>query len=301
MTTATPILVGVDGSAGSYNAVRWAAVDAALRHSPLWLVAIYAKPFDVFRSASSAEIYIGEQEVAGGRLLRDATDIAHSESERLGEVTVQTALLGGRPAPLLLDLAQDARMLVVGSRGLGELTGGIVGSVSSAVAAHAPCPVVVVKGLPEPGKPVLDGPVIVGVDGTPTSEPAIAAAMEEASLRQADVTAVHAWTDVDLSSTTFGDRETCLPVNWSAVEAQEHVALAERMAGWKEQFPEVGIRRVVVQDKPVRELAAISNDAQLLVVGSRGRGGFKGMLLGSTSRALLHLVDCPLMIVRAPE
>ncbi|MFI6430972.1 universal stress protein [Rhodococcus oryzae] len=301
MTTAKPILVGVDGSTGSDNAVRWAAVDAALRHSPLWLVAIYAKPFDVFRSASSAEIYIGEQEVAGGRLLRDATELAHSASERLGEVTVQTALLGGRPAPLLLDLAQDARMLVVGSRGLGELTGGIVGSVSSAVAAHAPCPVVVVKALPEPEEAVLDGPVIVGVDGTPTSEPAIAAAMEEASLRQADVTAVHAWTDVDLSSTTFGDRETCLPVNWSAVEAQEHVTLAEQMAGWKEQFPEVGIRRVVVQDRPVRELAAISTDAQLLVVGSRGRGGFKGMLLGSTSRALLHLVDCPLMIVRAPE
>lgn len=301
MTTVQPILVGVDGSAHSYNAVRWAAVEAALRQCPLLLVAIYAKPYDVFRSASSAEIYIGGQEIAGARLLRDATDLAHAESERSGGATVQTALLGGRPSPLLLELAQDARMLVVGSRGLGELTGGIVGSVSSAVAVHAPCPVVVVKGLPEPGEPARDGPVVIGVDGTPTSEPAIAAAMEEASLRNADVTAVHAWTDVDLSSTTFGDRETCLPVNWSAVEAQEHVVLAERMAGWKEQFPDVGIRRVVVQDRPVRELAAIAIDAQLMVVGSRGRGGFKGMLLGSTSRALLHLVDCPLMIVRTPE
>ena len=126
MTTAKPILVGVDGSAGSYNAVRWAAVDAALRHSPLWLVAIYAKPFDVFRSASSAEIYIGEQEVAGGRLLRDATDMAHSESEHLGEVTVQTALLGGgTPAARPCAGRTDARRRLAWARGTHRRNRGI--------------------------------------------------------------------------------------------------------------------------------------------------------------------------------
>jgi len=261
MQTDSPIVVGVDGSAQSLDAVRWAA-DAAVHHRvPLLLVSSLLTAPGTFGDAVnlSAGVFSGV-EYAGTQRLATAAELAR-RSVPGNHLTLRTSLRHGSAVRALLDAAESARMLVVGSRGLGEFTGGLVGSVSSAAASHAACPVAVIRGMPEMDAPPLDGPVVVGV--------AIAPA--------------------DLS-----DNE--LP--WSAIETAERAVLSESLAGWKDKYPDVSVRKVVVRDRPVHHLLQQSQGAQLVVTGSHGRGGFTSLLLGSTSRALLHALTCPLLIVR---
>ncbi len=297
MNTTAPIVVGGDGSASSDDAVRWAAVAAALRRASVVLVSTYPTPQDVAYATVPLGLF-AEQEAEGNRLLVRAAEIAVDAARGHQKVHVRTELLTGPPILMLLDQSHTAGMMVLGSRGLGEFTGGLLGSVSSALAAHADCPVAVIRGLPGPGDAAFDGPVVVGVDGSRNSEPAIAAAFEEASLRGADLVAVHAWTDFNVS-TVFKVDSNEMVVAWPGIQTGEEAVLAESMAGWQNQYPDVLVRKVVVRDRPVRHLLAQAELAQLVVVGSRGRGGFPSMLLGSTSQALLHTVGRPLLIVRA--
>ena len=138
--------------------------------------------------------------------------------------------------------------------------------------------------------------MVVGVDGSPTSEPALAMAFEEAAIRGAELVAVHAW--VEFASDTVYASARQFFVDWDAIENREREMLAERLAGWREKYPDVTVRRVVMGGRPARCLVEQAADAQLLVVGSRGHGGFAGMLLGSTSHALIHHAPCPLLVVR---
>ena len=190
-------------------------------------------------------------------------------------------------------------MLVVGSRGLDQFASGVLGSVSAAVVLHAPCPVAIIRPVPDVDPVQLDGPVVVGVDGTENSEPAIAEAFEAASLHGVDLVAVHAWRDSHLTTVFTSDPDGGA-LDWDAIATAEHAVLAERLAGWKEKYPDVAVRRVVVRDRPARQLIAESKSAQLVVVGRRGRGGVASMLLGSTSRHLMHTVSCPLLIIHSP-
>ena len=134
--------------------------------------------------------------------------------------------------------------------------------------------------------------MLVGVDGSSNSEPALGVAFDEASHRRAELHALYAWSDVSES--------LAFAVDWQAVSTAEEMALAESLAGWQERYPDVHVQRIVVKDRPVRNLLERSQQAQLVVVGSHGRGGFAGMTLGSTSQALLHLVECPIIVVRGP-
>ncbi|MDQ2723734.1 MAG: universal stress protein, partial [Actinomycetota bacterium] len=209
--------------------------------------------------------------------------------------SVSSELTVGPAIGALIDRSGDARMVVLGSRGLGEVTGALLGSVTSALAHHAHSPVAVIGDWPRTTRPTAQDPVVVGVDGTVHSEPTIAMAFEEASLRGAALIALHAWSDVALS--TLSPHNQGLP--WNSIETAEQAMLAESLAGWREQYPDVAVRTRVVPDRLVHHLVAQANDAALLVVGSRGRGGFAGMLLGSTSTAVLHATECPLLIVRS--
>lgn len=139
--------------------------------------------------------------------------------------------------------------------------------------------------------------MVVGVDGSPNSEAAIAVAFEEASFRKAPLVAVHAWVDVVYDSTESAAR---LMPQWETLQPTEERLLAQRLAGWQEKYPDVEVQRKLVRDRPRHVLLDESDRAQLLVVGSRGRGGFAGMLLGSTSQALVHHSSCPVLVVR-PE
>src|SRR5699024_6952814 len=139
------------------------------------------------------------------------------------------------------------------------------------------------------------GPVVVGVDGSPRCAAAFEFALTEAQTRGAELRVVHAWSDVPLTGIDGPH------LQWESIQQREDAFLAETLAGWQAQFPDVPIRREVVHDRPVRHLLTHADDAQLLVVGHRGRGGFRGMMVGSTSRALLHAAPCPLAVVRDPD
>ncbi|CCH32888.1 universal stress protein [Actinosynnema sp. NPDC047251] len=282
-----PIVVGVDGSTSALSAVTWAAAQAARHRLPLKLVHAYVMP-----TRGYPEIVLTGREVLqaiedqGRTWLAEAADVARDAAP---DVEVMTALETSGASGALIRESARARTVVLGSQGLGGFTGLLVGSVAVAVAAHAKCPVVVVRGE------VRDhGAVVVGVDGSPASEEAVGFAFEEASTRNAPLTAVLAWNDF-LIDTPYGSR---LTVDWTQVEDAERRVLAERLAGWQEKYPDVRVDRVVLRDRPVRALLNLAQTAQLLVVGSRGHGGFTGMLLGSTSQALVYHAPCPVAVVR---
>jgi nucleotide-binding universal stress UspA family protein len=138
--------------------------------------------------------------------------------------------------------------------------------------------------------------VLVGIDGSPESELATAIAFDEASRRKVGLTALHAWSDeswVDEIVTRAGH-------SWPELRAVEDEALAERLAGWAERYPDVPVRRLIVRDEPARQLVDQSESAQLVVLGSHGRGGFTGMLLGSISAAVVLMARVPVIVARQP-
>ncbi|WP_067822179.1 universal stress protein [Nocardia inohanensis] len=286
-----PIIAAVDGSAVSYQAVAWAAVDAALHGAPLRIVNSSAVPTGFAPGTVLTESDVEWLRRDGRRVLDEASRVARTAVP--GEaLTIHTEQTMEPIIPRLLAESGSARTIVVGSRGLGALRRGLLGSVSSAVTRHAHCPVAVIHTTANTDPVSAEQPVLVGVDGTENSVPALEFAFREASLRKAGLTALHAWTD--LTGPT-------LPVpGWDMVREQESELLSERLAGFGERYPDVEVRRILVLDRPVRALLEESENAQLLVVGSHGRGGFSGMLLGSTSTAVLHSVDCPTVVVRQP-
>jgi nucleotide-binding universal stress UspA family protein len=184
---------------------------------------------------------------------------------------------------------------VLGTPGLSRLGRVLVGSVSVALAAHAPCPVTLVRPHVGDDEPPAEGPVVLGVDGTPAGEEAIAAAFEEASWRGARLTAVHCLHEAFLSAVFEENRWT---MDGPATEEHERELLAQRLAGWQEKYPDVVVDRVVPAGRPAERLLDFADRAQLLVVGSRGLGGFRGLALGSTSQALMSYALCPVLVAR---
>lgn len=291
------ILVGVDGSASATHAVRWAAREAARRHVPLRLFHACALPPAAPHASSLTRVGVTESLIEQGhQWLRQAEWDAHDVAPG---IEVHRDLRVGGAAALLIDESGSARLAVLGSRGLGGFSGLLVGSVSVGVAEHGHCPVVVVRGRTLEDPPPEGGPVVVGMDGSPVSDTAAAFAFDEASLRGVPLVAVHTWMDPSVGETWSVPP---FDIDLDAIAEDETRLLAERMAGWGEKYPDVRVRQVVVRDRPVRGLLTAADGAQLLVVGSRGRGGLAGMTgLGSTSHALLHHSTCPVAVVRAPS
>jgi nucleotide-binding universal stress UspA family protein len=192
--------------------------------------------------------------------------------------------------PALVDLSRKAKLIAVGNSGRGALARGLLGSVSSSLVRRAHCPVAVIRDeephMPHPAQ----APVLVGIDGSPASELATAIAFDEASRRGVNLVAVHAWSDREILE---------LPgLDWSAVKAEEERLLAESLAGWYERYPDVTVHRLLVCDRPAHVLVETSETAQLVVVGSHGRGGFAGMFLGSVSNAVVQSVRMPVIVAR---
>ena len=195
-------------------------------------------------------------------------------------------VLEGFPIPRLVDeppgpARSDRRS------GPGRLAGLLVGSVAFALAAQGGCPVVVVRGRAD----ATGGPVVVGIDGSPVSEAALAFAYEAAALRSAPLLAGRVARTVHRP----GDVPS---LDWDSVEQEAQAELAERLAGWREKYPDADAQRLVVRDRPALVPAEQSAGAQLVVVGSHGRGGAAGLVLGSVSHAVLYRADCPAVIVR---
>jgi len=285
-----PVVVGVDGSGSAYRAVEWAAAEAARRGAELRLVRAFSwttseRPVrDGGRVAQYRDELLKFARSQVARAARIAADVRP-------EVETTTQVAVGAPIEVLGSEARRAQLLVLGDRGLGGLAGLLLGSVAVGLAAHGACPVVIVRG--ERGAAGNEeSPVVVGIDDSSISEAALAFAFDAAAARGVGLVVVHAW------SPTAIDDALAPVMDWDAATAEEDALLAERLAGWEQKHPEVAVRRTVVRNGAVRSLVAASREAQLVVVGSRGRGNATGLLLGSVSHGVLHASHCPVAIVR---
>ena len=287
-TEPKPIVVAVDGSPHSDAAVEWAARESVLRHASVALVhAITPMPGNLADAAARSNVDRWYKDNANTVVAAaEATfRAAHGQSRT---VDIQTTVLEAPVLAALIDMSARAQLIVVGSRGQGAIGRLLMGSVSTGLVHHAQCPVAVIP-LDETRNAPDRHPVLLGVDGTAASEGAIALAFKEAAQRSADLLALYAWSDVGV-----------LPIigRWYDYETDATNLLAERLAGWREKYPDVRVARRVVCDVPAHALFVEARYSQLVVVGSRGRGGFAGLQLGSVASAVVHTSPAPVIVVR---
>jgi nucleotide-binding universal stress UspA family protein len=272
----TRVVAGVDGSDQALRAVQAATRDAARRGRGLKLVHAFVWP----------ELKVPTGPPEGGppemglrhqaeRFLDDAAKAAaHTDPS----VPITTELVTGAAAPVLLQQAHEAEVIVLGNRGLGGFSGLLVGSTAVHVSSYSPVPVLVVRGTENE-----DGPVVVGVDASAHTRATVAVAFAEADRRRAPLLAVHTFTgparDADL------------------LEGEARRLLAEALSGYHGNYPDVTVTERVIRARPAAALVELSHSARMTVVGARGRGGFRGLVLGSVSHQLLHHAECPVLIV----
>ncbi|MFJ1760115.1 universal stress protein [Amycolatopsis sp. NPDC088138] len=293
MASSADLVVGVDGSDGALTAVRWAARAAAARRRGLRLVhATEELPVAYPHTGGNFEELYELVGARGQRLLEAARAAV---AEVAPEVKPEVVLRPEQPAEGLLAESATAAMIVLGTSGQSTAARVLLGSASLALAAHAECPVALIRPHVAEDEPPAEGPVIVGVDGTPASEDAIAVAFDEASWRGAPLVAVHAWHDTFLAGLFEEGRRT---MDGDAIEQSAHELLDERLAGWQEQYPDVHVERLVQRGRPAQALLDLADRAQLLVVGSRGRSGLAALALGSTSQAVMSYALCPVLVAR---
>jgi nucleotide-binding universal stress UspA family protein len=287
------IIVGADGSRHSLRAVDWAAEEAVLRRSALRVVHA-VPPWLHDENVDPRLVSVREWLLASGQeILGEAVETART---RVSGLAVTGEVAPGGAARVLLERARDAStaasMVVVGSHGVGTVAGLLLGSTALQVVAHTPVTAVVVRHV----EPVMRQEIAVGVDGPPSGESTLAFAFEEAALRGARLRAVHVWSD---PGTGLGGMTPLVYDPEVVAEEQTH-RLNDVLAPWRDKYPEVQVVTEVVHGRPVRILAGVSARADLLVVGTRGLGGFAGLMLGSVSHGLLHHAHCPLAVVPSP-
>lgn len=284
------ILVGADGSEPSNHALDWAADEARQRGSALHVVHVLLSNYPGPES-DRAEIRTAAQ-----RLLTTAADRARAI---LGDADVTEELLDGPPDNALVTKSEGFSLLVVGSRGHGGFATLLLGSTSANLASHAPCPVAVVRGGPEKAaatEVTPEGPIAVGVDKSPWTEPALGFAFARAAERGVPVLAVSAWQP----PTAYGAYAAIelLPSDSDDIERDVQDNLSVALEPWQQRYPQVEVEQRIVTGHAVTALVEAAHDAQFLVVGSRGRGTLKGMLLGSVSHGSLHHAHSTVIVVR---
>jgi nucleotide-binding universal stress UspA family protein len=275
-----PVVVGVDGSEASMAALRWAAHEAQLRGQRLRLVYAFPPPPLVRGMGLPARLW------PGARLHRPVTgaltELVAGVHHLAPAVPAGGAVVDAPPADALLAESRTAAVMVVGAHGSGQSDGLRLGSVSDRVATHASCPVVVV---PAGYVPPTGGRVVVGLDGSLTADLAGAFAFDQAWRRGVGLVAVRAWTPPRFEADT------------PRVVAAERAALAASVDRWWPEHPMVEVESRVVAGLATGALLAAAGDAQLLVIGSRGLGELRGVLLGSVGMHVLHRARCPVAVV----
>ncbi len=287
------VLVGVDGSKAALQAVKWAAAEADRRRLTLLLVyVIDLSGYELAPLSGLPDEYSGRLEADGQAVLAAARQVVEDAYPNVRTASIHPR---GLPARELVRLSEDAAVTVLGATGLGGFGSMLLGSVAMSAVSHGHGPVAIVR--PDTDGEIRDsGHVLLGVDGTPSSEEAIAAAFDEASRRGVDLMALHVWTTAPTEMTRQYAVFAGFDIQAAATEQAQ--LLAERLAGWQEKYPDVHVRRIVADGQVVRVLLEHADDAQLIVVGSRGHGELTGAILGSVSRSLVHHAPCPVLVVR---
>ena len=286
-----PVVVGVDGSFSAVGAARWAAAVAVKLDAPLQIV--HAIP-SLGHNLSDAVADIREVEIEIER--ESATAILkaarHAAEAGHGGLAITTAEVDKPADEALTELSSTAKLIVLGSDEVSLGSAIMIGSTTVSVATHSICPVVAWRGeVTEP----TSQPVVLGVDHDHDSRVAVTAAFEIAHRLGVGVIAVHTWS----ARRPPGDVTIPVRIDWKQVEADERHHLSESLTPWIDLYPDVAVTQIVDLDKPSRAILRNARDAQLIVVGSRGRGLLASAFLGSTGLNLLHHSPIPVMICRS--
>jgi nucleotide-binding universal stress UspA family protein len=281
-----PILVGYDGSEEARVALNWALDEAERTGKPVHL--LYA--FEWVNVGGWVGPGVGPGAWPDDTAMRDIEAMVRFAQTEAGgthpRVSVQGEVLDGPASLLLQERSGQAALVVVGSRGHGGFAGLLAGSTAVAICAQAHCPVVVVRGAPD-----RTAPVAVGLDGSECSLLALGFALDRAATCGVGLRVVRAWVppaapwrapDLDLEQVNRAERAT----------------VDELLVDWRQRYPQVEVTVEVLASNPSVALLEASRAAQLVVVGTRGRGGFRGLLLGSVSQQLIQHSDCPVAVVR---
>ncbi|MFF0311782.1 universal stress protein [Streptosporangium sp. NPDC004379] len=281
-----PVIAGADGSAPSLRAVMWAAQEAALRKAPLLIAHTALRWTNDVPLAPQPHHWGAAAEATAWELLSQAAERAQTGTD---VHTVTTDILDGPAAEALADAARHAQLLTVGTRGRGGFAGLLLGSVSRDLATRCPCPLIVVG----PPPPCQSTHIVVGATGEPGQEPVLRFAFEEARLRGRPLHAVHAWTHPHATP----GRPQPLVYDIDAVGQEETLLLAEALAGWREEFPDVTLTEETLHTHPAKALIDASHNAELVVAGATAR---RTATLGPTTSILLHHSHAPIAVIRHP-
>jgi nucleotide-binding universal stress UspA family protein len=276
------ILVGIDGTPESHFALRWAVEAAEGRGVAVRVVRAYLNELSRW-PALGVEGYVPPP-MPLDKYQHEVEDAVRYARDRLGYEGASGWLANNDPAHAILTEAGKAEMVVLGTRSRSRMSAVMLGSVATSVAAKAPCPVVVVRGERH------TGPVVVGTDGSAESEEALTFGFEEAARSGQPLRVVHCWHPHDQYADSIESTGALLKT-W----------LAESLAPYRDKYPTVRTQASVIEGRASAQLVDLSASASLVVVGSRGRGGVAGLLLGSVSQSLLHHAESPIAIVRRHE
>jgi nucleotide-binding universal stress UspA family protein len=288
-----PVVVGTDGSVEAGRAADYGMWEAQRRGVALRLVLAH-QPTPMWGPAMFINDDYEWESLGVRQLLADAEKAIAARHQ---EVPVQAVVVPGSPAAALVDESKHASLVVLGTRATGGLIGHLSGSVAAQVAAHSHAPVVVLRPDGTGADPASDtGPVVLGLDGSAEAERAIKFAVDEAIARGVELQAVYAWSVLEVHG--IGP---IAPAEYDTAEEETKALrlLTEATEGWSELYPELKItRRVIHSLDPTAALVEAGDGASLIVVGSRGHGGFLGLRLGSTVDGLVRFATAPVAVVR---
>ncbi|HEX5969185.1 MAG TPA: universal stress protein [Intrasporangium sp.] len=302
------IVVGYDGSFPSQLALDWAIETARERGRPLTIV----HGMNLAGTPGFSAMDLAHAEPVYERTAQEIVAEGAERAKKSLEVNqIETLYWLGSPAGQIIEASRSADLVVVGSRGRGRIRSGLLGSTSYAVAAHSHCPVVIVRAaaggdtddlenLPRPNRPDAAHPVLVGSDDSTPSERAVDAAAEAAAATGARLRIVRVAEDLHVNTSTVieagAGAQGVEDVDTTLAGVGESLnTVAERV---RAAHPSLEVTTEAVLGEPGATLSELGKDAGLVVVGSRGRGGFAGMLLGSVSHRVIHDAVCPVMVVR---
>lgn len=279
------VLVGLGDTSGCVPALDWAAREAHTQHRELRIVRAYRWPGGVAPWETAADRSVADDlRKSAERKLQLALIHVHTDWP---DVRVTGDVVDGVASDVLVERSAQAELTVLGSRHLGTLGAAVLGSVSAIVAARASGPVVVVEG--PPGEPAEHPTVVVGVDGSPGTDDALAFGFDHASRHGCALSAAFCW-----------HRDLIASAQWRPEQpapARAERWLAEAVAGWQEKYPDVEVHRAVIREHPVAGLVAASHAQELLVVGSHAQHPRIASLLGSVCQGVLHHATCPVAVV----